>query len=68
MEDKDDGKGPKMVSFFAKKARGAMARYVIQRRLTDASGILDFDSGGYAYREDLSAPDAPVFVRPYEAA
>ena len=68
MEDKGDGKGPKIVSFFAKKARGSMARFVIQRRLTDADGILDFDFGGYAYREDLSEPDKPVFVRPYEAS
>ncbi|WP_416883844.1 peroxide stress protein YaaA [Marivita sp.] len=67
MEDKGDGKGPKIVSFFAKKARGSMARFVIQRRLTEPEGILDFDLGGYAYREDLSAPDKPVFVRPYDA-
>jgi cytoplasmic iron level regulating protein YaaA (DUF328/UPF0246 family) len=67
MEDKGDGKGPKIVSFFAKKARGAMARFVIQKRLTDPAGILDFDLGGYAYREDLSEPDKPVFVRPYDA-
>ncbi|MFP7672455.1 peroxide stress protein YaaA [Marivita sp. S0852] len=67
MEDKGDGKGPKIVSFFAKKARGAMARYVVQNRLTDAAGLLDFDSGGYGYREDLSEPDKPVFVRPYDA-
>ncbi|MBO6882808.1 MAG: peroxide stress protein YaaA [Marivita sp.] len=67
MEDKGDGKGPKIVSFFAKKARGSMARFVIQRRLTDPEGILDFDLGGYAYREDLSEPDKPVFVRPYDA-
>ena len=33
----------KIVSFFAKKARGSMARYVIQRRLTDPEGIKDFD-------------------------
>ena len=65
MEDK--GSGPKMVSFFAKKARGAMARFVIQNRLTDATGILEFDAGGYAYQPDLSAPDKPVFVRPYPA-
>lgn len=64
MEDKGDGKGPKIVSFFAKKARGSMARFVIQRRLTEPEGILDFDLGGYAYREDLSEPDKPVFVRP----
>ncbi len=61
LEDKPGG--PKMVSFFAKQARGAMARYVVQRRLTDPKAILEFDSGGYAYRPDLSAPDTPVFVR-----
>jgi cytoplasmic iron level regulating protein YaaA (DUF328/UPF0246 family) len=68
MEDKGDGKGPKIVSFFAKKARGSMARFIIQRRLTDPEGILDFDLGGYAYREDLSEVDKPVFVRPYDAS
>ncbi|WP_292290834.1 peroxide stress protein YaaA [Marivita sp.] len=68
MEDKDDGKGPKIVSFFAKKARGSMARFVVQKRLTDPAGIRDFDLGGYAYREDLSEPDKPVFVRPYDAS
>jgi hypothetical protein len=68
MEDKGDGKGPKIVSFFAKKARGSMARYIIQRRLTDAEGLLDFDLGGYVYREDLSELNKPVFVRPYDAS
>lgn len=67
MEDKGDGKGPKIVSFFAKKARGSMARFIIQNRLTDAEGLLDFDSGGYGYRPALSAPDTPVFVRRYPA-
>lgn len=65
MEDK--GAEPKIVSFFAKRARGAMARYVIQNRLVDPAGLIDFDSGGYAFRPDLSDPDRPVFVRPYEA-
>jgi len=68
MEDKGDGKGPKIVSFFAKKARGAMARFVVQKRIADAEGILDFDTGGYAYTPALSKPDAPVFLRPYPAA
>ncbi|GGH28273.1 hypothetical protein SAMN05444007_104218 [Cribrihabitans marinus] len=63
MEDK--GSGPKIVSFFAKKARGAMARHVIQNRLEDPAALRDFDSGGYAYRPDLSEPDRPAFVRPY---
>lgn len=65
MEDKAGT--PKIVSFFAKKARGAMARYIIQHRLTDPAGLLDFDSGGYEYRPDLSEDDKPVFVRPYTA-
>ncbi len=65
MEDKAGT--PKIVSFFAKKARGAMARYIIQHRLTDPAGLLDFDSGGYEYRADLSEDDKPVFVRPYTA-
>lgn len=65
MEDKD--KGPKIVSFFAKRARGAMARFIIQHRLTDPAALRDFDLGGYVYRDDLSDPDKPVFVRPEQA-
>ncbi len=64
MEDKAGR--PKIVSFFAKKARGAMARYIIQNRLTDPKGLLDFDTGGYVYRPELSNEDRPVFVRPYQ--
>ena len=64
MEDKD--KGPKIVSFFAKKARGAMARFIVQRRLTHPEGLRDFDLGGYAYRPELSDETKPVFVRPQE--
>ncbi|MBN8189020.1 peroxide stress protein YaaA [Salipiger thiooxidans] len=65
MEDKDGA--PKIVSFYAKKARGAMARYIVQRRLTDPDALRDFDSGGYAFNEALSKPDQPVFTRPYGA-
>lgn len=54
----------KIVSFFAKKARGSMARFVITRRITDPEGILDFDLGGYAYDAEASGPDTPVFLRP----
>lgn len=61
MEDKPGG--PKIVSFYAKRARGAMARYIIQRRLTDPDALTEFDTGGYRYRADMSEPDKPVFVR-----
>ncbi|KIN75365.1 DUF328 domain containing protein [Sulfitobacter noctilucae] len=65
MEDKHDGKGPKIVSFFAKKARGAMARFIVQNRLTDPKALQDFDTGGYAWQADTSTPERPVFVRDY---
>jgi cytoplasmic iron level regulating protein YaaA (DUF328/UPF0246 family) len=68
MEDKGDGKGPKIVSFFAKKARGAMARFVVQNRLTDVAALRDFDTGGYAWQKDISTDERPVFVRPYPAS
>ena len=68
MEDKGDGKGPKIVSFFAKKARGAMARFIIQNRLVDATAINAFDVGGYQWQADASTPERPVFVRPYPVA
>jgi cytoplasmic iron level regulating protein YaaA (DUF328/UPF0246 family) len=61
MEEKAGG--PKVVSFHAKKARGAMARFIVQHRLTDPDSLADFDTGGYAHRPELSQPDRPVFVR-----
>ncbi len=54
-----------IVSFFAKRARGAMARYIIEHRLTDPADLLAFRAGGYAYDPDQSTPDAPVFMRDY---
>lgn len=66
MEDK--GQGPKIVSFFAKRARGAMARHIIRNRITDLSGVHSFDADGYTYQPDLSTDAKPVFVRPYPAS
>jgi cytoplasmic iron level regulating protein YaaA (DUF328/UPF0246 family) len=54
---------PKVVSFYAKRARGAMARYIIQHRLDDVAALQEFDTGGYAYQPELSEPDKPVFLR-----
>lgn len=55
----------KIVSFFAKKARGSMARYIIQKRLTDAEGLKDFDLGGYRFQPEMSEGDRWVFLRDY---
>ncbi|KNX43255.1 hypothetical protein ROTO_00440 [Roseovarius tolerans] len=58
---------PKIVSFYAKKARGAMARFVIQHRLTDPDALKDFDTGGYRYNPEMSEGDSMVFLRDYPA-
>ncbi|MEL6619444.1 MAG: peroxide stress protein YaaA [Pseudomonadota bacterium] len=65
MEDK--GAGPRIVSFFAKRARGAMARHVVKNRVTDIDGLKDFATDGYTFTPELSDGDKLVFVRPYPA-
>ncbi|SEM62058.1 hypothetical protein SAMN04488003_102141 [Loktanella fryxellensis] len=57
-----DGR-PKIVSFFAKRARGAMARYIVTERLTDPDAIRGFTAGGYAYDPDLSDDATWAFTR-----
>ena len=54
--------GPRIVSFYAKKARGAMARYIIERRLTDPEALKEFDAGGYRFQPELSEQDRLVFL------
>ncbi|MCF2905912.1 peroxide stress protein YaaA [Octadecabacter sp. CECT 8868] len=66
MEVKDDR--PRIVSFFAKRARGAMARHVVENRVTTMDGLRDFRAGGYAYDADLSEDNKPVFLRDYPKA
>lgn len=53
----------KIISFFAKKARGLMSAYIIKNRLKHADELLAFDSDGYRYSEKDSKPGAPVFLR-----
>ncbi|VGO14372.1 hypothetical protein PDESU_02933 [Pontiella desulfatans] len=62
---KDEKNGQfKIISFFAKKARGTMARFIIENRVKDADGLLNFKEDGYRYAAALSKPDAPCFTRP----
>ena len=58
---------PKIVSFFAKKARGAMARFIIENRVTDVAGLKDFDLGGYRFVSE-DAEGALIFHRDDAAA
>lgn len=53
----------KVLSMFAKRARGAMARYIIKNRLEAPEDLKSFDTDGYAYRPDLSEGNTWVFTR-----
>ena len=53
----------KIISFYAKKARGLMARYVIRERIVDPDGLKRFDLDGYRYAAESSSPDTLVFLR-----
>ena len=55
-----------IVSFFAKRARGAMARWMVRNRVQTASRLVEFDGLGYRLDAAASRPDAPVFVRSFE--
>lgn len=53
----------KMISSFAKKARGLMTRWAIQTQVKDPTALREFSKAGYSYRSDRSTPESPVFVR-----
>ena len=63
-EFKDQKNGQyKIISFYAKKARGLMARYVIKERISDPEQLKAFDYQGYRYSAEQSKPDSLVFLR-----
>jgi cytoplasmic iron level regulating protein YaaA (DUF328/UPF0246 family) len=61
-KDEKNGKY-KIISFYAKKARGLMSSYLIRNRVTKAEDIAGFDFAGYRYSPENSNEDAPVFLR-----
>ena len=53
----------KINSFYAKKARGLMARWIIQNRVKSTKDLINFDLDGYKYSKAESTADNPVFLR-----
>lgn len=53
----------KMIMVYAKKARGLMAHYIIENKITNADDLLKFNYEGYAYNKALSKDTEPVFTR-----
>ena len=61
---RDDGPdGPTFISFHAKRARGMMARWMCEHRVTDAEGLKGFDSDGYRFVREGSDDSIWRFVR-----
>ncbi|TDF86632.1 peroxide stress protein YaaA [Pseudomonas sp. H9] len=58
----------KIISFYAKKARGMMSRFVIQERINDPEQLKQFDVQGYYYSPEQSKPDNLVFLRDHPDA
>lgn len=54
----------KVISFYAKKARGMMVRYIVQNRIEEPEQIKGFNLGGYQYNEAMSSGNDWVFSRP----
>ncbi|SLM64682.1 MULTISPECIES: peroxide stress protein YaaA [Dickeya] len=60
--DEKNGKF-KVISFYAKKARGLMSRFIIQNRLTQPEQLKHFDSEGYYFDADSSSAEELIFKR-----
>lgn len=55
-----------VISFYAKRARGAMASWLVRDRIRSAAALKRFEVGGYHYDRDASSAGQPVFVRRFE--
>lgn len=53
----------KIISFYAKKARGLMSRFVIKEQINRPEDLKQFNSQGYRYSTSHSTPDNLVFLR-----
>ena len=53
----------KIISFFAKKARGLMTRYLVENRINSPGGLSGFNYDGYKYSKSESTDQNPVFLR-----
>ena len=53
----------KVISFFAKKARGAMSDYIVRHRINEPDGLKAFKSFGYRFNPNFTKDDCWVFTR-----
>ena len=53
----------KIISFFAKRARGLMSAFIIKNKITDAEQLKTFNVDGYSYNPAMSEGNKWVFCR-----
>lgn len=65
----EDWKGGrfKIMAFYAKRARGMMARHAVDKRAATPEDLLDFTMDGYRFDPEVSTPNRPVFRRRHES-
>jgi cytoplasmic iron level regulating protein YaaA (DUF328/UPF0246 family) len=64
-EDTDARGRRSVVSFYAKRARGELAAWLVLNRVRTSGALKDFDAAGYRYHKAASTPAQPVFVRSF---
>lgn len=62
-KDRDKKGEFKVISFYAKRARGMMADFIVRERVESVDALEEFDRGGYSYDAESSTPRQPVFLR-----
>lgn len=55
-----------VISFYAKRARGRMAAWIVTNRIDNPADLADYDRCGYRYDAERSTPTMPVFVRDFD--
>ena len=58
-----EGRERRFVTFYGKRARGLMARWVVEHRIADVGDLPGFDGDGYRYDAEASTPERLLFVR-----
>ena len=53
----------KIISFYAKKARGYMSSWIIKNKVSKSEDLKGFDLEGYKFSNKMSTPSEPVFIR-----
>lgn len=64
--DHKPGKDPKIISFYAKVARGAMARWISDNKASTTVDLKDFDWNGYKYSRSESSDTTPTFIKKHK--